>query len=1041
MDTVDLMDVAKRRGLVPGVLYKTLLGLTEEGLFTARCVHAAAGILLAELGLPAYFFRHLSPAALRAILRTVAANVQEENGRFRLRSEVSEVPFDMEGGVQVRIATGRNRDRMEAVLNAAMVERRVEYYGGRASGYYTYVIRSEPCRAVAELKAGESPFAFNQAVGGSAVVPLATRRRYEAFLKAATADVTPLVRVSAARATRETRVMFRDDFQRSALPVIRHLLEELRLPLNRAYWEPWRHPAGRVESVCSLYLDGTPAPAALARFLAGLRGLLAAPESELDTPYVGGALTLEEYLFATTAAAAVHTFVYKDAPADAAILSGLGDPALRDAFARRVFESNRAEFTRRGILEMVRQQPGFVKELYRLFDRRFNPAQRRRLSAAALRREVEKFQQRVAIALVDDRTGADLYQFMGKCLIHTLKTNFYQERKRAFAFRLAPALLDPLVFPGQVHGVFFVAGFHAIGTHLRAEDVARGGVRLIRVTPGNYEAELDAMLLLNYALGPVAQRLKHKDIAESGAKGVIVPHPPYAGDGLAAILDFADGILDLMLPNPAVVDHLGRPEVIFFGPDEGTAPFMDAVAQRARDRGYRHWRTITTGKSIGIPHDTYGRLADGRVFGLLDRGARGTELQIAGAPVLTTTTMDAIRRRIGGHITLSGMTTTGIMTCLRTVFDHLAMKEEDTPLMMTGGPDGDLGANQIQSYRGPIGLLVDGGSVLFDPDGLDRDELLKLAFARHTQPRLNSLAFPPAALGPRGFRIPRAPGPCTLPDGTVIADGAWFHRNALTDPAMGRLVAAANIRAFVPCGGLKDTVNADNARRFLANFPALRVIVEGANVFFDDTAREIIARDRKILQIRDSSANKGGVTSSSIAEVLTAFLLGDQYEAVLVRDARAKAALVEAVFERIAHNAAAETRMLLALGRQTGTPLHRLSVQTSEQLLEVQQRLYAGLDVIAQDRQVVEAAFRAYVPTLLVKRLGMPRILRTFARPELRAYGDAILTKAIAALALYRHAAAWDVFLDRLTRDFAGTVRALCLMPAANQMEDTSRRD
>ena len=78
--------------------------------------------------------------------------------------------------------------------------------------------------------------------------------------------------------------------------------------------------------------------------------------------------------------------------------------------------------------------------------------------------------------------------------------------------------------------------------------------------------------------------------------------------------------------------------------------------------------------------------------------------------------------------------------------------------MMTGGPDGDLGANQIQSFKGRICLLVDGGSVLFDPEGLDREELLKLALARHTQPRLNSLAYPAAKLGPRGFRVTRAPG-------------------------------------------------------------------------------------------------------------------------------------------------------------------------------------------------------------------------------------------------------------------------------------------
>ncbi len=30
-------------------------------------------------------------------------------------------------------------------------------------------------------------------------------------------------------------------------------------------------------------------------------------------------------------------------------------------------------------------------------------------------------------------------------------------------------------------------------------------------------------------------------------------------------------MLDLLLPNPDIVDHYGQPEYIFCGPDEGTA--------------------------------------------------------------------------------------------------------------------------------------------------------------------------------------------------------------------------------------------------------------------------------------------------------------------------------------------------------------------------------------------------------------------------------------------------------------------------------------
>ncbi len=85
------------------------------------------------------------------------------------------------------------------------------------------------------------------------------------------------------------------------------------------------------------------------------------------------------------------------------------------------------------------------------------------------------------------------------------------------------------MFSRFVFGIFFVNGHYSCGTHLRAADIARGGLRLIRVSRANYDTELDNAVLLNYALGPKAQRLKHKDICESGSKGVVIPRPEYAG--------------------------------------------------------------------------------------------------------------------------------------------------------------------------------------------------------------------------------------------------------------------------------------------------------------------------------------------------------------------------------------------------------------------------------------------------------------------------------------------------------------------------------
>jgi glutamate dehydrogenase len=1019
-----VLQIAQQAKLDPNLLYEAVIELSGEGLLTAGCVNHAARILLTQLGLPAYFFQHISKDALKRVLRAIGTNMQREGREFVLRGAVSEVQFDVDGGAQVRIATAQTRDRMEVVLNPVMAGHRIEYYFGREHEYYTYIIRPDPCPELAELKPGVSVFAF-AGPSASEQVPQVTRERYEGFLQRALGSVVPLIEVTTSERTRETRIMFREDFNRSTVPVIRRMMGDLGITLGRAYWETFRNAVGRMESICSLYLRGKPPAARLRRALDQLQLLLAIQPNELDQIYVNGALVFDEYLFALNAFAFVHSFVHKNLPADRDIMDELGQPDLRDAMAKRVFDSNRAEYTRKVILNTMLAQPELLKQLHEIFSRRFDPRRRAAASEQATARALEAFNRRVAIAFLDDKTATDIFVFMGRLITDTLKTNFYKVRKRSFAFRLAPAVLDPLAFPGKVHGVFFVVGFYAVGTHMRAEDIARGGVRLVRVTPGNYDNELDNMPLLNYALGPVAQRLKHKDIAESGAKAVIVPHPEYARDGLSATFDFTEGVMDLIQPSREIVDYLGKPEMIFFGPDEGTASFMDAVAQRARERSYKHWRTITTGKNIGIPHDVYGLTRDRRVFGLLPQGDKGTELQLEGAAKLLTADTAKIVARLGGNIEASGMTTMGVMACLRTLLDHVGLKEEHVNLMMTGGPDGDLGANQVQSFKGRICLLVDGGSVLFDPEGLDKKALMELAVARHTQPRLNTLAYPAAKLSRRGFRVPRAAGRFTLPDGTRVEDGNFFHRNFLTDPRSRHCIAAANIQAFVPCGGLKDTVNAGNVRGFLALFRELRVIVEGANVFFDDTARDVIARESMILQIKDSSANKGGVTSSAIAEVLTAFLLGDGYERVLVENPKTRTQLIREVFDLIAANAVAETRMLLALHAKEKTPLHKLSARTSEDLFALQAKLREKLDRLLACDKIVNGALRAYIPAVLVDHLGMAKIRRTLNTPELKAYRDAIVTKKLAAMALYRHAAHWDEWQRELQTDVVAACKEL----------------
>ena len=724
-----------------------------------------------------------------------------------------------------------------------------------------------------------------------------------------------------------------------------------------------------------------------------------------------------------------HLFIFKESEnaTDREILENLVNKDHQDAFAKRIQGSNKSTYGATLIDRTVHKHPDLIKILYSLFEQRFDPNCTSRLTDEQLEIAWQQFEKKISSRFMDFPLGYDIFCFMFKIVSCTLKTNFYQPEKRSYSFRFDNRILDPLVFSQFVYGIFFVNGHYSCGTHLRAGDIARGGLRLIRVSRSNHDAELDNAVLLNYALGPKAQRIKHKDICESGSKGVVVPHPSYAEYSLDALFDYTEGIMDLILTgNSSGVDYYGKAEMIFFGPDEGTAQLMDAVSLRAKERGYRYWRTLTTGKSFGIPHDTYGLLESGETFALYNRAGDGVELQIDGTSIVLTNDMEDIYSEIGEKIAISGMTTGSVMSGFRTLIDHYGKQEEDLNLMLTGGPDGDLGANEIQCYKGKICLIIDGGSILFDPEGLDKKELRKLAFQRNSMPRMNSLDYPLEKLGPKGFRVPIKERNIVLPDGTVIEDGALFHRTFLADPNSRKYIEEANIRAFIPCGGFKDTVNQGNVRHFLANFKELEFIVEGANVFFDDSARRHIALATSIKQLKDTSANKGGVFSSSIAEVLTAFLFGEDYEDKLLNDKVTRWGLIKDIMLLVERYARQETEMLLKLHEaEPNIPLFDLSQQSSEQIFSLQEKLDADIAHILADTSLISQILEQYIPAVLVEKLGLDNIITILGAVELQPYRNTILTKKLASMAFYRFGTDWDGFLKKLEKDLPGTLHTV----------------
>ncbi len=1025
-----IINKAQSVKLNPSILYEAVVDLSSEGLLTANCINMAAGILLEDLGLPTYFFENIKKDSLKHILASIATSITVKDGKVLLVGRVAHIDFDLEqeNNVQrVRIATLETRDNMEKILESMISGHRREYYYSPESQYYTYIIRPETVREYSREEFKDSRFLFTLA-GDYMTTPAPTRQRYEKFLTGTESAVTPLIEVFNLPETGETRLMFNSDFASPQLPVLRKLFEDHSLVLKRAYWEPYWGKSPVHSSICSLYIRGELSRKKEAEVVRDLCAYLSFSVNRITDLYVSGQLTFNEMLFAGNAVDFTHMFIFKerDNAMDREILKSLTSKDHKDAFAGRIHGSNKSTYVYKAILEAATENPDLVKFLYDLFERRFNPAVKGRISDARLEEKLREFNKIISVRFIDNWLHCDILRFMFKLVSCTLKTNFYKPEKRSFAFRFDNTILDPLVFDQFVFGIFFVNGHYACGTHLRAGDIARGGLRLIRVSPANYPTELDNAVLLNYALGPKAQRLKHKDICESGSKGVVVPHAIYSSHGMDALYDYTEGIIDLVLGDDSIVDYYGKPEMVFFGPDEGTAPLMDAVSNRSRERGYRYWRTLTTGKSIGIPHDTYGLLENGDLFGLIDRKAKGTDLQVNGTSVAVTTDMDTIFERIGGKIETSGMTTTGVMGAFRTLISHHGAREEDLNLMMTGGPDGDLGANQIQCYKGKICLIIDGGSILFDPQGLDREALMKIAFMRHTAPRANTRHFPVEKLSTQGFMVPLDAKQVPLPDGTIVEDGAMFHRTFLSDPDNRRFVSQAAIHAFIPCGGFKDTVNRGNVKNFLSVFKELRFIVDGANVFFDDAARRTIATTTGIKHIKDTTANKGGVFSSSIAEVLTAFLLGDDYEAKLLGDTQTRWALIRDIMMLVDKYARSETEMLIRIhDADPSVPLFDLSEKTSEQIFALQRICEQNIPVILKDKTLAWQVLENYIPAILIKRLGQEAIMNTLNSEELQPYRDAILTKKLSSMAFYRFGTDWHAFLGKVNADFTEGIQTI----------------
>jgi glutamate dehydrogenase len=718
-------------------------------------------------------------------------------------------------------------------------------------------------------------------------------------------------------------------------------------------------PFSNSKLIMSLYLDANSTRPHLDNVITDISLICIHPENDVSPLIRNNKLSVHEAFYAIGAWNFTHQFLSSFNMEYLALTDVLKDrPDLMDLLHRLRTRLVKDSYTENRILQTIFRHPEEIKKLYLHFSQRFNTNGKKHKKVTKIETKDLDFDH------IPHEIDQDVLEFFRVFNNAVLKTNFYMKNKVSLAFRLNPEFfLDPIEYPEKPFGVFMVLGKEFRGFHVRFRDIARGGVRIVRSRdPESYDLNSDSIFDENYNLASTQQR-KNKDIPEGGSKGTILLNLAYQDKGELAFEKYVEGLLDLILPGEDRKDYLGQIEILFLGPDEGTAEMMSWASQRAKKRGYQFWKSFSTGKPLsegGIPHDLY------------------------------------------------GMTTNSVHESILGILKKLNLKEEEITKVQTGGPDGDLGSNEILISKDKTLCVIDGSGVLYDPAGLNRKELIRLA-----QKRAMVEQFDKTRLSEKGFFVHINDTNVKLPNGKQVESGVEFRNTFHLSPMM-------KADLFVPCGGRPKSINIQNYKLLLDenSAPRFKYIVEGANLFLTQAARLALEKLGVII-IKDASANKGGVTSSSL-EVLGALVMTDEEYAKhlcvndgVVPEFRKK--YVEQVLETIRQNARMEFEVLWSEHHKTGTPFSILTDMVSDKINKVTDAIHSSdlWEDVTLRRHVVEN----HCPPVLVEMLGIETIFERV--PE--NYLQAILSSWLASHFVYEFGLSADEvkfhqFLRKLSR-------------------------
>ena len=458
------------------------------------------------------------------------------------------------------------------------------------------------------------------------------------------------------------------------------------------------------------------------------------------------------------------------------------------------------------LLASKRPYVDIADSIAQLFLDKFRPSEEGAVPGGTIRSDLteEQFKERAnelyaKIAVLNGEAPRVLLKLLLDSVGATLRTNYYAKDRYALSLRLDPSILVDSN-KAMPYGVFFSHGRWFNGFHNRFRDIARGGMRIVSpASSDQYHVESTRIFDEVYGLS-FAQQLKNKDIPEGGAKAVVlvnsskVPAEFRYSNMRKSVRAFSDSLLDLIVEDSVknLVDYSGKDELLYFGPDENVVPSdIDWITRRAEQRGYPIPAAFMSSKAeAGFNHKEFGVTSEGVVV-YLDV---------------------ALRRTLG-------------------------IDPETTPftLKITGGPDGDVAGNllkiAIKKYGKNVKVvgIADGFGVAEDPEGLDPDELLRLV---------------DESLPITSFRTEK-----------LSSNGIMMEAN--TEEGMSRrnsMHFRVKSDAFVPAGGRPNTINSENVLQFIDENgkPSSPLLVEGANIFITNEAREMLYEKCNLPIVKDS---------------------------------------------------------------------------------------------------------------------------------------------------------------------------------------------